>query len=229
MWELTAAYGVAFWLGIQTSISPCPMATNIAAISYIGRRVGSPWLVFWSGVLYGLGRTLAYVAVAGVIVAFALSVSKVALVLPKYVYPALGPVLILVGMILLGLLQPPVGGSGVSEKMQKRVDALGIWGALMLGILFALSFCPVSAAWFFGSLIPLSLKMNSALVLPSLYGIGTALPVLVFAVLIARGAKSLGKAFDIMAKVEFWGRVGTGVLFIALGIFLSLKYIFEVI
>ena len=175
----------ALWLGILTSISPCPLATNIAAISYIGRRVGSPRQVLLSGMLYALGRSLAYLALGMLLVASVLSIPQLSLFLQKYMNKLLGPILIVVAMFLLGLIQLNITGPGVSDTMQKRVDALGMWGALVLGILFALTFCPVSAALFFGSLIPLSVKVGSGVALPGVYGIGTALPVLAFAVLIA--------------------------------------------
>jgi len=219
----------ALWLGILTSISPCPLATNIAAISYIGRRVSSTRQVFLTGLLYTLGRTLAYLALAVVLVATAMSVPQISLFLQKYMHLLLGPILILVGMFLLGLIEFSMGGSGVSEGMQKRVDALGIWGALLLGIVFALSFCPTSAALFFGSLIPLSLSANSSVTLPVVYGIGTAVPVLVFAVLIAVSAQSVGKAFHVLSNIEWWARMLTGGIFVLAGIYFALKHIFEVI
>ena len=229
MGELALGAASALWLGILTSISPCPLATNIAAISYIGRRVSSTRQVFVTGLLYTLGRTLAYLALAMVLVATALSVPQISLFLQKYMHLLLGPILILVGMFLLGLIQFSMGGSGVSERMQKRVDALGVWGALLLGIVFALSFCPTSAALFFGSLIPLSLSANSSVTLPVIYGIGTAVPVLVFAVLIAVSAQSVGKAFNVLSKIEWWARMITGSIFVLAGIYFALKYIFEVI
>ena len=229
MGELALGAAWALWLGILTSISPCPLATNIAAISYIGRRVGSSRQVFLTGLLYTLGRTLAYLALAVILVVTALSVPQISQFLQKYMHVLLGPILILVGMFLLGLIQFSMGGSGISENMQKRVDALGIWGALLLGLVFALSFCPTSAALFFGSLIPLSLNANSSVALPVIYGVGTALPVIVFAVLIALSAQSVGKAFNVLSKIEWWARMITGVIFLAVGIYFSLKYVFEVI
>ncbi len=229
MGELALGAASALWLGILTSISPCPLATNIAAISYIGRRVSSTRQVFVTGLLYTLGRTLSYLALAIVLVATALSVPQISLFLQKYMHLLLGPILILVGMFLLGLIQFSTGGSGVSEKMQKRVDALGVWGALLLGVVFALSFCPTSAALFFGSLIPLSLSANSSVTLPVIYGIGTAVPVLVFAVLIAVSAQSVGKAFHVLSKIEWWARMITGGIFVLAGVYFALKHIFEVI
>ena len=132
-------------------------------------------------------------------------------------------------MFLLDLLSFSLPGSGVSESMQKRLDALGLWGALPLGMLFALTFCPVSAALYFGSLIPLSVRAQSSVLLPSIYGLGTALPALIFAVLVAVGARSVGKTFNALSKVEWWARRITGVVFLGIGLYYSLKFIFGVL
>ena len=229
MTEYIVGVGSALWLGILTSISPCPLATNIAAISYIGRKVGNSRQVFLTGLLYTIGRTLAYLALAFVLVACVLSVPQISLFLQKYMNLVLGPLLIVVGMFLLGLIELNMGGGGMGEGLQKRVDALGIWGALLLGIVFALTFCPTSAALFFGSLVPLSLKVNSSVTLPAIYGVGTALPVMVFAVLLATSAQSVGKAYNVLAKIEWWARMLTGGIFVLVGIYFSLKYVFRVI
>ncbi len=228
MGEYALGVASAFWLGVLTSISPCPLATNIAAISYIGRRVGSPRQVFLTGLIYTLGRTLAYLTLGVVLVAGLLSVPWLSMFLQKYMNKLLGPILIVVAMFLLELIQVNVSGAGVSDKMQKRVDTMGMWGAGLLGIVFALAFCPVSAALFFLTLIPLCVKVNSSVMLPSVYGAGTALPVLAFAVLIALSAQSVGQAFNAMSKIEWWARRITGVLFLAVGIYYSLRFIFDV-
>lgn len=223
------AVASALWLGVLTSISPCPLATNIAAISFIGRRVGSPRKVFLSGLLYALGRTLSYLVLGVLLVASVLSVPELSMFLQRYMNKLLGPLLIVVAMFLLDLVSFSLPGSGVSQSMQKRLDGLGLWGALPLGMLFALTFCPVSAALYFGSLIPLSVKSGSAVLLPSLYGLGTALPALIFAVLVAVSARSVGKAFNALSKVEWWARRLTGVIFLAIGFYYCLKFILDVI
>ena len=142
----------ALYLGILTSISPCPLATNIAAISYIGRKVENSRLVINAGLLYTLGRCLLYLLLAALLTTTALSIPAVSIFLQKYMHLVLGPIFLLLGMFLVGLITISSGGTMMSEGMQKRVDAMGIWGALLLGILFAVSFCPTSAAWFFGLL-----------------------------------------------------------------------------
>jgi cytochrome c-type biogenesis protein len=219
----------ALWLGILTSISPCPLATNIAAISYVARRVGSPRHVAVSGALYTLGRTVTYVTLGAALVYSLLSAPHLSTFLQKYMNKFLGPVLIVVGMFLLDLLQVSWGGSGFGARLEGRAGKMGTWGALLLGAGFALSFCPVSAALFFGSLLPLAVRNNSAVVFPAVYGIGTALPVVVFAFVVAFGARSLGKVFDNVTRIARWARRITGVVFVGVGIYLTLVYIFEVL
>jgi cytochrome c-type biogenesis protein len=218
----------ALWLGILTSISPCPLATNVAAISFVGRRVGNPRRVFVAGLLYTLGRSLAYLVLGVLLVGSLLSVPHVSYVLQKHMNKILGPVLILAGMFLLELLQVHLPGFSIGGGMQERVEAWGVWGSSVLGVIFALSFCPVSAALFFGSLLPLAVKTGSSVLLPSLYGIGTALPVFIFAVFIALGTRAVSKALDKLTLIERWARLVTGIIFIGVGIYYCLAYIFGV-
>jgi cytochrome c biogenesis protein CcdA len=141
----------------------------------------------------------------------------------------LGPILILVGMFLLEMLTLSFASPGLSEKMQFRIATRGVWGAGLLGVIFALSFCPVSAALFFGSLLPLAIKYESSVLLPSLYGVATGLPVLLFALLVAFGAQSLGRAFNKLTRMEWWARRITGAVFVVVGIYYSLTFIFGIL
>lgn len=222
MTEILLAAGSALWLGVLTSISPCPLATNIAAISYIGRRVGNSRHVLLAGLLYTTGRVVAYVGLAFLLVSTALSVPGVSQFLQKYMHLLLGPTLIIVGMFLVGLIEINFGGGGVSESVKQRVDRLGVWGALALGILFALAFCPTSAALFFGNVMA-SLSAGSTILLPLLYGVGTALPVIGFALLIALGSKKLGEVFNVVNKTERWARLGTGGVILVVGCYLTIQ------
>ncbi len=219
----------ALWLGILTSISPCPLATNIAAISFIGRHVGDARRVFISGIAYTLGRMITYLVVGIVVVMGALSIPGVANFLQESMNKILGPLLIVVGMFLLELIRLNISGPVASSRFLEKAGKGGILGAGLLGITFALSFCPISAALFFGSLIPLAVQHQSRVVFPSLYGIGTALPVVIFAILTAFGARFVGKAFDSLRKIERWARSITGVVFILVGIYYTLAYIFKVL
>lgn len=233
---LWMALGLAFWLGLLTSISPCPLATNIAAISFLGRSVGNTPKVLLSGLLYALGRTIVYVGL-GVLILLVLqaasgsgdpnsAASGVSRFLQKYMGVILGPMLILVGMMLLGMLDFAgslnLGGQGLQERVAKGG---AIW-ALPLGVLFALSFCPVSASLFFGGLIGLSSQHSSPILLPTLFGIGTAVPVLAFAFIITFVSQYVGKAFNALTKFERWFRAITGAVFILAGIYYCMTHIY---
>jgi cytochrome c biogenesis protein CcdA len=216
----------AFWLGILTSISPCPLATNIAAVSFVARDVGSAKRVLWSSLLYAAGRMLAYVAIAVLAVASLLSLPEVSFFLESNMHKIIGPLLIIVGIILLDVLPISFPTSFVGNSFQERAGKWGLWGAGLLGIVFAVTFCPLSAALFFGSLIPLAVDGKSSVLMPSVYGFGTALPVIVFALVMAFGVQSLGKFFDKLTKVEKWARKATAIIFIGAGLYLLLKNIF---
>lgn len=225
---LAAAAVTAFWLGILTSISPCPLATNIAAVTFISRRVGHAGWALLAGVGYTLGRAAAYLAVGGIVVAGILSIPGVSQFLQRYMNKLVGPILVIVGMFLLDLLRVnlPFGQAGGSEGLRERAAKSGFWGATLLGALFALSFCPVSAALFFGSLVPLSIRHESRILLPLLFGIGTGLPVVAVAALVASGESALARAFHRITAVEKWARLATGLTFVVVGIYLSIRFIF---
>ncbi len=222
------AAGAALWLGILASISPCPLATNIAAVSWLTRGLGSPVRVFAAGALYTIGRAAAYVALAFLLVASLASVPQISQVLQTHINRWLGPILILVGMFLLGLVEFRFSTQASGGKLEQKLQESGLWGAGLLGVLFALSFCPVSAALYFGSLLPLAVQHNSSLGLPALFGIGTGLPVLAFAWLLAAGARSVSAVFDRLSAVERFARPVTGGVFVAVGIYLSLIHIYGV-
>ncbi len=219
MTEWVAGGATAFWLGILAAISPCPLATNIAAVSFISSRASRTRQVLASGVVYALGRILAYVALATLIVASLLSVPGVAWFLQTRMSQILGPVLIIIGVFVLGSIRLPLPATRFGERLQQRAAGAGTLGAGLLGILFALSFCPVSAGLFFGSLLPLSVSARSPILLPALFGAGTGLPVVAFAVMIALGARGVGEAFHLMARIERWGRVVTGITFLVVGVY----------
>ncbi|MBN2344559.1 MAG: sulfite exporter TauE/SafE family protein [Deltaproteobacteria bacterium] len=226
MESMVVAVGSALWLGILTSISPCPLATNIAAVSFIGKRVERPLQVLLAGALYTVGRMASYFAVAFIAIKSLISVPEVSLFLQSRMNQVLGPVLIIAGMLLLDVIPWPwIGRGRWTGKLQQKVEALGIWGAFLLGAVFALTFCPVSAALFFGSLLPLAVAHESSVLMPVLYGVGTALPVVAFSTLIAFAANRLAGAFNAVAKWEPWMRRVTALVFIGVGMYYCWMYI----
>ncbi len=224
MIEYILAISSAVWLGILTSISPCPLTANIAAISYISGRIDKPSKVLLSGLFYTFGRMLVYLVLGIVIVYGATSIPGLSMKLQRIMEPVLGPLFIAVGLLLLGVFSLNIGGKGMSDKMRARIDKMGIWGAIPLGIILGLAFCPVSAALYFGSLIPMAIQQKDAFLLPSLYGLGTGAPVIVFSFIIAFAAHKVASAFKKVTAVEIWVRRITGGILILLGIYMVVKY-----
>ena len=218
----------ACWFGILTSISPCPLASNIAAVSYMVKGVEKSSSVLTTGLMYTLGRMIAYVVLGILISASLLNIPQASQFMQNMMPKILGPVLILTGFFLLGIISFSLPGFSLSEKTTTKFKKSGTMGALPLGIFFALSFCPVSAALFFGSLIPLTLQNNSPTMLPSLYGIGTGLPVLAFALAIASGTRNISKIFNAVTKTEYWARKITAGILIIVGTYYILTNIFYI-
>ncbi len=215
---------VALWLGILTSINPCPLTTNIAAISFISKETTDAKKTILAGVFYAFGRAFTYILLTLIIVAGLFRVPAVSLFLQTYVSKLLGPLLVLVGMILVGLLKiPSIGGGGIVQKIGSRFKTKNVVSAFLFGVLFALAFCPTSAAIFFGSLIPIVYKYNSNVAIPATYGFGTAIPVIVFSIILSLSAASVSRYYNCVVKFERYARTATGVILILAGIYLSVQ------
>ena len=217
------------WLGILTSISPCPLATNIAATTYIGKQIDSSYATVFSAIAYTIGRTISYIVIAVLIITGLISIPGVSNFLQIHMNQILGPILLVTGLFILELIPLRLPSFGPNEKTLKKLADSGLVGAIAMGFLFALSFCPVSAALFFGSVIPLSLKFHSSVFLPFLYGVGTAAPVIGIAIIIAYSTRFAGIFFNKLSVTEQWLRRMTGALFVIIGLYFCLKYILRVI
>ncbi|MGM9832911.1 MAG: aromatic aminobenezylarsenical efflux permease ArsG family transporter [Candidatus Limisoma sp.] len=211
----------AFLLGLLTAISPCPLATNIAAIGFIGKNIDSCRSVFLKGVLYTVGRMIAYTALGVVLIAIlkeGASVFGVQKAVSKWGEILIGPMLLLIGLFMLfgdRLNLPKFGYSGKGE----RLAAKGGVGALLLGILFALAFCPTSGILYFGMLIPMSVTATAGWLLPVLYAIATALPVLVVAWLLAFSIERVSEFYGKMQIAQKWLNVVVAIIFSLTGVY----------
>ncbi len=215
--------GTALWLGLLTSISPCPLATNLAATAYLSRRVDSRKRAVAGALAYTLGRVAAYAAVAGLLAAGLISAPGISHGLQRWLPPLLGPLLVLAAMVLLGLISLPFSSSFASQASAEKWAARGLFGEFVLGFLFALSFCPVSAALFFGSLIPLALGSGRIVVPVTLYGIGTATPVAGFALVMIFSTRAASRLGGGITRLQPWILKATGVLLLAAGLYLTAR------
>lgn len=216
----------ALFLGLLAAISPCPMATNIAAVAYVSRRVTDRRYAVMTAALYTLGRMISYSVLGILIIMAGLEIPGLASFLQDFGEEILGPLLIIVGLIMLNInrLSFNLGGGKLSSIGGKVAD-WGMIGGLLLGILFALAFCPYSAVLFFGLLIPLALKTTGGVTLPAVFAIGTGLPVLVFGMLLSIGVSRVSTWLNALARAEKIIRVVVSIIFIGIGIYYVVLWI----
>jgi len=208
----------AFFIGLMTAISPCPLATNMTAIAYMSKRIGNEKHTLLISLLYTFGRTVAYVLIASLIVIFGINNQTIALFLQKYGEILIGPILILIGMFMLDIIKINIPQNGLKiGGLKEKLVSKGFIGSFLLGVLFATAFCPFSAVLYFGMIIPLALKQGDFLFIPSVFAIATGLPVIVFSILLVKSVYKLGSVLNMVQKVEYWMRKVVAVVFIAIG------------
>ncbi len=209
----------AILLGVLTSISPCPLATNIAAIAYLSKNLKTIRGTLSNGIYYALGRAASYTLLA-ILIYYGLSAFQVSKSVQEWGEKLLGPLLLFIGLAMFDVIKIKFpSGNGQLEKIKFWLAGKGSRGAFLLGAIFALAFCPYSAVLFFGALIPLVLKSSGGLLLPSLFALGTGLPVIIFAFLIAFSAQKIGAMFKVMQRIEKIMRYAVAITFISVGIY----------
>lgn len=215
----------AFILGLMTAISPCPLATNITAIGFISKDIEDKPQVFINGLIYTLGRGISYFGIA-LIFFFGANQFEIAGWLQEWGEKLLGPLLILIGIFMLGVIRLNIPGlSSLHEKVGEKAKN-SYWGVLLLGILFALAFCPYSGVLYFGILIPMTIGSASGLLLPLVFAIATGIPVIIFAWLLAFSVGSLGSFYKNIKTFEIWFRRIVAILFLVVGIYYTYILLF---
>jgi cytochrome c-type biogenesis protein len=207
----------ALALGLLTAIAPCPLATNITATAFIAKTINSRKKVLFSGLLYTLGRMFSYTAI-GAIIYFGASKFQIAKLFQGNGEKYIGFVLVILGLIMLDIIKLNfIKGGNWMDQLSDKFKTKGLLGAFLLGALFALAFCPYSGALFFGMLVPMTLK--SGLVMPVLFSVGTGLPVILFAFVIAYSMEKVGMYFKAITKIEKVMRIVAGITFIITGLY----------
>lgn len=209
----------AFALGLLTAVSPCPLATNITATAYIAKNFDNRKKVLLSGFLYTLGRMFSYSAL-GIILYSGASKFKVAKIFQGYGEIFIGPVLIFIGLVMIGLIRINLfSGGRLTEKLSEKFKDKELLGSFILGVIFALAFCPYSGVLFFVILIPMTLASPAGLILPPLFSLGTGIPVIFFSFVIAFSIDKVGKYFISIQKSEKVIRILAGITFIVSGLY----------
>ena len=216
----------ALLLGLITAIAPCPMATNIAAVAYISRNVTDRKYAVITGTLYTLGRMVSYSILGILIIVVGLEIPGVSSFVQDVGEQILGPILIIVGVLMLFIDRLSFGrGGGKLASLGGKVASWGMIGGFLLGVIFALAFCPYSAVLFFGALMPIALKSTGGAALPAVFAIGTGLPVLIFGTLLSVGVAGVANWLNAITRAERIIRIIVSVLFIGVGIYYVVLWI----
>ena len=210
----------AFFLGLMTAISPCPLATNITAIAYISKKIGNSKSTLLVSIFYTLGRMIIYIGIAAVIVWIGLSTFSISMILQKYGKIILGPMLLIFGVLMLGIFNLSIGNSSDRlDKIKESLSEKGVIGSLLLGIVFALDFCPISGVFYFGMLIPLALQNSDPILIPSIFAVATSLPVILFSLILVFSFSKIGDVMRKVQLIEKWLRKAVAIIFIIVGIY----------
>jgi len=208
----------AFFIGLMTAISPCPLATNITAIAHASQDIKNKKKTLLTGVFYTLGRMFTYVLLASLIVYVGINVQAISLFLQKYGEKILGPLLIFIGLVMLNIIKFPSFKSGDKmNNLKEKLSKKGYFGSFLLGVLFALAFCPFSAVLYFGMLIPLALKFSDGILIPSVFAFATGLPVIIFSFILVYSVSKLGKVMNKVQTFEKWMRYIVALIFLGIG------------
>jgi sulfite exporter TauE/SafE len=208
----------AFLLGLMTAISPCPLATNITALAYISKDVENKRTVFLNGLYYTLGRALTY-TILGSIIFFGASKFQISRTVQANGERWIGPLLIIIGVFMLGIIKLPGSSGTILQRFADKVKLGSSWGALLLGMIFALAFCPYSGVLYFGMLMPMVLSQSAGLLLLPDFAIATGLPVILLSYLLAFSIGGIGKFYNRIKTFEVWFRRIVAVLFIVTGFY----------
>ncbi|MCX6820591.1 MAG: aromatic aminobenezylarsenical efflux permease ArsG family transporter [Candidatus Aenigmarchaeota archaeon] len=214
----------AFFIGLMTAISPCPLATNLTAIAYASKRLGDGRHTLAIGLLYTLGRMFTYTLLASLITFFGMNTQPVSLFLRTYGEMFLGPLLIICGIVMLDVVKIGIfNGSGRSflntYKIKEMLAEKGLLGSFLLGALFALAFCPFSAVLFFGMLIPLALRVGDGILVPAVFAFATGLPVILLSMVLAYSVSKVASVIGKIQTFEKWARKAVSVIFICVGLY----------
>jgi cytochrome c biogenesis protein CcdA len=210
----------AFFIGLLMAFSPCPLATNITAIAYVSRKIDDSRHTLLVGILYALGRMVAYVGLTSLIVYVGLNVQAISFFLQEYGEKLIGPFLVLMGILMLEIVDVPLPGKhDWLQKIEVYLGERGYIGGFLLGVIFALAFCPFSAVLFFGMLIPIALKTGDAIFVPAVFALATALPVIIVSLVLVYGVNQVSGIMSTVQKMEKWVKWAVAAFFIIVGIY----------
>lgn len=219
----------ALLFGLMGTLAPCQLSTNVAALAFLSRGAGNTRRLWGQTLAFISGKVTVYLLVGGGVVLLSLQLNQVSeTVIPVVVVArrALGPLLVIVGLFMLGLVKLPVSlGGRFSAWLENKVGhQQGMIPAYLLGVAFSFTFCPTLFWLFFGLTIPLAIASPGGVLFPGVFALGTVLPVLGLAAVIASGRVNMGAFVKRFKTANVWVQKVVGVIFIVIGLHEAILY-----
>ncbi|MBI5030338.1 MAG: sulfite exporter TauE/SafE family protein [Chloroflexi bacterium] len=227
-YDIPIPFLAAFVLGLVGAFSPCQLSTNVAAFAFISRDVAESKRVTRSAVAYVLGKVLVYSLVGGAAILLGLQLTQVSIPVVVFTRKALGPALIILGLLMLGVikLSLPIFAQ-VSDRLRNNlVEQRDARGSFLLGVAFAFAACPTLFVLFFGTMIPLALSSFGGITFPAIFAIGTSVPLMLFVGLVVYGTQSITPLVKKLRSADVWVTRIAAIVFILVGINEILLYWF---
>lgn len=208
----------ALLFGLIGATSPCQLTTNAGALAYVARQAVGRRGVAGSALAYLAGKMLAYTLLGVVVIVAGRQVAQSSIPVIVVVRKALGPLMLVLGLYLLGVLPLRFSlGQGLAEWAEDRAGP-GAGGAFLLGVAFSLAFCPTLFLLFFGLTIPLALQSPLGVFYPGVFALGTTLPLLGLAGLLSAGVGATRGYLAGARRVDAWLRPAAAVVLLLAGL-----------
>ncbi|KIV73125.1 membrane protein, putative [Bacillus mycoides] len=194
----------AFLLGVVGTLAPCQLTGNISAITLYGNQSLQKGHAWKHILLFILGKIVAFTTLGLLVWFLGKEIQQILTLYFPWLRKIIGPLLILMGLMLAGIIK---GRSFFSIKFIRKQNEVG---SFLLGFFFSLAFCPTMFVLFFGTLIPLSFSSNYGYLFPTFFSIGTALPIVVLMFIISylglngtllKKSRKIGKNIQLIAGV----------------------------
>lgn len=213
---------VAF--GLIGALSPCQFTTNLGALAVASAQPGRARPVVLAAV-YVAGKVTVYSLVGAAVVLAGIQLQAASIPVIVVARKALGPLMILVGLGLLGVWRPRLAlGHRLASRPCDHLAARGVAGAFVLGVAFSFAFCPTLFWLFFGLTIPLALRSAGGWAFPGLFALGSSLPLLAVAALVSAGAGAVGTLAGGMRRLDRPLRIVAAVVLLVAGLHDTVVY-----
>lgn len=214
----------ALLLGLIGAAAPCQLTQSVGMLAFLGHNVGatSRWR---AALAYVAGKSLVYSSLGVLAVVLGAGLSEVSIPVFVIARKVLGPLMIVVGLAMVGALRLPwAPGLALSLRLREMVRPRAGRAPFLMGMAFGFSFCPTLFSLFFAFLIPLALSRPDGVLYPALFALGTSLPLLLILSFVSVGGGSPRSYVQQFGRGQRIVAVFAGALLIVVGLHDTVLY-----